>query len=372
MAQHAYHIGKYLDRKHDVIIVTPREIETQDGDYRFTFNRLLTMRYPEYDALLLRKMARAFNPDVIHACTAGIAFSTISREYPTITRVVGNDFLRPWCGYNLKLRSILYRLPLNALKKKIRNLEDRIRKNKVIGYLNDSKIIAANSKWTRDRLIECGISQDKVKLIVGGVDTNKFKPTNNRKEIREELGFPTDGLILSTAANLIKKKGIETVIRNVAKLRNNWPLIRYVVVGKGEDEEDLRSLALKLGIKNHVIFSGQKSQKELAKIYQGSDIYILLSKNETMGRTYMEAGACGLPVIGPRVEGVPSVVKNGENGLLVENIEDDMEIAKCIETLLKDNLMRKRLGEEGSRIAKMKYSWDRIGEAFEREMLLLK
>lgn len=79
-----------------------------------------------------------------------------------------------------------------------------------------------------------------------------------------------------------------------------------------------------------------------------------------------------MPVIGPRVEGVPSVVKNGENGLLVENIEDDMEIAKCIETLLKDNLMRKRLGEEGSRIAKMKYSWDRIGEAFEREMLLLK
>ena len=146
MATHAYNIARYLGERHIALVVTPRiygspsafeglatharnlahqfarRIRAGNASQRWLSNKhegeepfgvlpILSMRFPGLDAIMLERVARQFGANVVHVCTAGLAFDTLTRRYPTVTRVVGNDFLRPWCGYNLPLRCILYRLP---------------------------------------------------------------------------------------------------------------------------------------------------------------------------------------------------------------------------------------------------------------------
>ncbi len=94
-----------------------------------------------------------------------------------------------------------------------------------------------------------------------------------------------------------------------------------------------------------------------------------LADVETMGRTYFEAGACGIAVIAARVGGVPAVVRDNVNGLLVSDPLDQAEIRAKLERLLADETLRKRLGAEGLRMARDEFSWDRVGAAFERLLL---
>ncbi len=378
MAQHAYHMTRYLGERHEVLVVLPQKLDACVEEDRFTVQRSLTMRFPAHDASRLLRLARSFRPDVIHACTAGLAFSTLSMEFPVVTRVVGNDFLRPWCGYNLPFRSVLYRLPGKNTRLAVKRWETRLRRTKVIEYLRDSRLVVANSEWTRDRLVENGIPVERIKTIVGGLDTETFQPCKERRSVRIELGLPSKSLVLMTAAILVRKKGIDTVIRVVGRLAPEWPMLRYVVVGEGEDGDYLRDLTHRLGVGKHVVFVGMKDQVELCNYYQASDIYVQVSRDhrlehgyvdvETMGRTYFEAGACSVPVIGARVGGVPSVVKDGRNGLLVDDPEDEKAIASCIERLLRDESLRKRMGAEGLRRARTEFSWERVGAAFEDEM----
>jgi phosphatidylinositol alpha-1,6-mannosyltransferase len=283
--------------------------------------------------------------------------------------VVGNDFLRPWCGYNLPLRCILYRLPGKQTKTAVQKWETSIRKERVIEYLKESHAVVANSAWTKDRLIERGVHPDRVSVIVGGVDTALFQPPANKRGIRAQLNLPAESLVLLTAGNLIVKKGIDTVLKVVADLAPRWPSLRYVVAGDGEERERLQERAADLGLGQRIRFAGRKDHAELSLLYQAADLYVQISQNETMGRTYFEAGACGLPVIAARVEGTTSVVRDNLNGLLVSNPLDQAEIRSKLELLLADETLRKRLGAEGLRMAREEFSWDRVGAAFERLLL---
>jgi glycosyltransferase involved in cell wall biosynthesis len=90
---------------------------------------------------------------------------------------------------------------------------------------------------------------------------------------------------------------------------------------------------------------------------------------ETMGRTYMEAGGCGVPVIASRVGGVPSVVEHGKNGLLVDDPEDVEEVVEKITIILGNPELRSKIGVCGIRLAKKKFSWGSVGASFEGIMI---
>ena len=87
-----------------------------------------------------------------------------------------------------------------------------------------------------------------------------------------------------------------------------------------------------------------------------------------MGRTYMEAGACGIPVVAARVGGVPSVVTNNVNGLLVDDPLDRDDIAAMVDRLLADEDLRRRMGQTGLKMAREEFSWERVAAAFEEVM----
>lgn len=369
MATHAHYMAHYLAKRHQTMVVLPMSNSKGRAEGPVRLLQSLTMRWPRWDAWRVLRIARAFRPDVVHVCNAGMVFRSVSSSFPTVARVVGNDFLRPWCGYNLPLRSLLFRIPGKELHAKLQYWELRLRKHRVVDCLKRTHQVVANSSWTRDRLLEEGVRPERVAMVVGGVDTSLFRPPVNREAVRKELGLDSEAVVLLTTSGLSMKKGIDTVLRVVASMVGRWPSLRYVVAGREEGLERLQRLAADLGIQKRVVFVGHLSHTELCPLYQAADVYVLVSQNETMGRTYFEAGACGIPVVAAGVEGVTAVVRDNVNGLLVSDPLDETGIRNRIESLLTDPAFKSRLGAEGLRMAREEFSWEIVGAAFERLLL---
>lgn len=365
MAQHAWHIARHLSQRHAVRVLIPRRQNADWGKLPFEVLPSLSIRFPALDRLAILWATRSFQPDVVHVCNAALSYSSFVRRFPTVTRTVGNDFLRAWCGYGAPLRSVLYRLPGQGIKNYVMALETRKRSTKAIARLKKVKAVVANSDWTRDRLIERGVEGKRIKVIVGGVDTAVFTAPVDRRQVRRDIGLAERGFILLTAGNLIEKKGFDTVLRALAALATRWPEVRYVIVGSGPYGSYLGNLARERGVADRVLFVGAKGQEDLCKYYQAADVYVQISREETMGRTYMEAGACGIPVVAAAVGGVPSVVKANVNGLLVQDPEDEQEVCKALDRLFGDEALRKRLGEAGRSLAQERFSWKHVSAAFE-------
>lgn len=379
MAQHAWHISHYLAKHHDLLVLLPEDHMDHQEDLPFEVVPQLTMKYPRLDALRILKIANKFKPDVVHVCTAALAFPSLAKRYPVVTRVVGNDFLRPWCVGALLLRSLWFRLPGAETRAFFQNRETALRKKKVNKQLRRSARVVANSEWTKKRLMEEGVAEKKIETIVGGMDASLFVPAVDQDKVRQALGLSPQATILVTAANLIGKKGFDTVIRAVERLKDRYPRLEYIAVGDGGEEVALKALADQLNVRERIHFVGRRSQSELCNYYQSADIYVQVSRNhriesgfvdvETMGRTYFEAGGCGTPVIASNVGGVPSVVEHGKNGLLVDNPENVSEVVEKITELLDDPGLRERMGAEGIRLAKEKFSWESVGTQFEKLLI---
>jgi glycosyltransferase involved in cell wall biosynthesis len=369
MATHAYNIARYLGKRHDVMIVILRgQNSSIYKNEPFSVHSVLTKRFQLIDNIILYRIARSFKPDAIHVCTAGMVNSWLSKKYAVITRVVGNDFLRPWYGYNLPLRSTIYRIAGNKTKKKIENYEIKTRKKYIIEYLKLSKCIAANSTWTKKKLVQEGIPENIVTTIVGGYESKIFMPPKHKLSLRKKLGIKNNSKVIITASNLIKEKGIDTVLKAIAECIPNWPKLQYIVVGDGNFHGDLKKMTQRLNLTKNVEFVGRKKHQELCSYYQAADIYVQVSRNETMGRTYIEAGACKLPIIASNIEGVPDVVKNNINGLLISDPENHFEVSNNIKILLNDKKLCDRLGENGMEMAKKKFSWNHVAKAFEEQI----
>ena len=381
MAQHAYHISKFLGRQHEVAVLLPSTMGvSRHGGEGFSLVPLLSMKHPRLDAWRAARFARKFRPDVIHVCTAGMAYETLLNKYPFVVRVVGNDFLRPWVGPGLPFRRIVNRVTFGAAKQWFQKVETMNRKRIALRQLRQADVIVANSDWTAQRLVEERIHPERIRRVVGGLNSEHFSESHNRAGLRELLGFSPDDFVCLTAGNLIGKKGFDTVMRAIALLKEQGNCrMRYVILGDGPEEPALRAQGKISGIEDQVIYAGRKTQHELARYYQAGDLYVQISRDhllpngfwdvETMGRTYFEAGACGIPVIASRVGGVPSVVLHGINGLLINDPEDAHEVAASIRRLMDDSKLRRDLGLAGLRLARDEFSWERVGEQFERALL---
>lgn len=163
-------------------------------------------------------------------------------------------------------------------------------------------------------------------------------------------------------------KGVDTLI-------SAWPRVRseidaeLVIVGDGPDRTRLAAIARLLGVEDSVRFTGRLSDEELARAYGSASVFALPGRHrleptpegEGFGLVYVEAGARGLPVVASPGGGVDDVVRDGENGLLVDP-KDAGDVARAIVTLLRDPALAARLGEEGRRLASTEFSADRFRE----------
>jgi glycosyltransferase involved in cell wall biosynthesis len=175
----------------------------------------------------------------------------------------------------------------------------------------------------------------------------------------------TPPMILSVAR--MKKedryKGIDNVIRSLPNVVRSVGPVEYTVVGQGDDVPRLKALAAGLGVSRYVKFMGGMSDAELRDLYQHCSLFVMPSKKEGFGIVFLEAMAYGKPVIGGAHGGAPSVVKDGETGLLVES-SDVGAIGNFIIRLLADKKMRHDFGEAGHRRLLGEFTF----EKFERNL----
>jgi phosphatidylinositol alpha-1,6-mannosyltransferase len=225
--------------------------------------------------------------------------------------------------------------------------------------------IIAVSRFTRARLLELGVSADRVELIPNGVDLSRFTPGEKDPAIMDRYGL-REKRVLLTVGRLEERKGHATVLRALPRILQSCPDVIYVVVGTGTDDYlpdlGLDTLARKLGVADHVVFAGKVPPERLCGFYRTCEIFVMPNRTlpngdtEGFGLVFLEAAACGKPVIGGRDGGVPDAVVDGETGILVNGASAE-EFADATVRLLTDRDLAARLGSQGFRRAQ-EMSWE--------------
>ena len=141
-------------------------------------------------------------------------------------------------------------------------------------------------------------------------------------------------------------KGMDTLITALPRLLTEWPALQLVAVGEGEDQGWLEQIADGRGVRRHVHFLSGLSYAEIAACYQACEIFALPSRGEGFGLVYLEAMACGKPVIGGAHGGAPEVIEDGKTGYLVHH-GDAGQLATSLETLLSDPALAQQMGARG-------------------------
>jgi len=203
--------------------------------------------------------------------------------------------------------------------------------------LNNADLVIANSRFTAD-LVKAAAPRSKVAAIPLAVDPELFSP-GSMAGARAKLALP-DKFIISTVSRLHEYKGIDTVLRALALLPAGLrERFHYVLVGTGPDRARLENLALELGVESAVQWLGLIDDRSLCDVYRASNLFVLCTREnlnqrevEGFGLVFLEAQACGTPVIGARSGGIPDAVSDGNGGWLVKP-DDPADLARKFEEL---------------------------------------
>ncbi|MBW8886712.1 MAG: glycosyltransferase family 4 protein [Fibrobacteres bacterium] len=192
--------------------------------------------------------------------------------------------------------------------------------------------------------LELGMEDARVSVIGNGVDTDKFRPVD-AAAARAKLGLPADARIILSVGHLIERKGFHILLRAFAKLRDRGGL-RVAIVGDGEMRQELKRLAADLGIAGSVIFPGAVGNSALPDWYGACDLFVMASSREGWPNAVTEALACGLPLVGTKVWGMPEIVTSPELGLLIDEREPDA-LAQALERALARAWDRPAIARQG-------------------------
>jgi len=165
-----------------------------------------------------------------------------------------------------------------------------------------------------------GIDPEQIQVIANGVDYGKFH-REDRIECRYLLGIPQDALVMISVGGLFERKGYHHVIALMPKLLDRFPNLHYVIAGgpgpEGNWEERLKILAKNIGLNDRVHFLGPVSPERLRFVYSSGDLFVLATQMEGWANVFLEACACGLPVVTTDVGGNREVVGKPELGIIV-------------------------------------------------------
>ncbi|MBE5958913.1 MAG: glycosyltransferase family 4 protein [Lachnospiraceae bacterium] len=172
---------------------------------------------------------------------------------------------------------------------------------------------------------------------------------SDRDALRNELGIDKDERVLVYLGRIAKEKNIEEILEMLHTV--DGP--RLLIVGDGPYRHHIEEKVKKLKLENRVIFTGMVSPEEVAKYYKVGDVFVSASQSETQGLTYIEAMACGLPILCKEDACLDDVVDNGINGFTYSTKE---EFEKELHKLLSDESYREKMGERAADTIRKNYS----------------
>ncbi len=206
--------------------------------------------------------------------------------------------------------------------------------------------LLAVAQGLADDMVELGMPRERITIHRTGLNADLFRPYD-RKMCRDQLGLPRDVPVLATVGALIPRKGQGFAIDALAQL----PDAILVLAGKGEDENALKSQAVRLGVAERVRFLGAVPHGELPVLLNAADVFVLPSASEGLANAWVEALACGTPVVTTPIPGAQELITDPAWGRLVPR--DGTAIAAAVSELLAD-----RPDPETVRAAVAEYSWE--------------
>lgn len=299
----------------------------------------LSVRHPFgyfANAFALKRLLNKLKPDLLHAhfVSSYATLARLSGFHPTVVSVWGTDI------YEFPDTSILHR---SLVRQNLRFAD---------AVCSTSEVMAQRTKNIAEFL-------EAIHITPFGIDTELFYP--KPKEAKAKL-------IVGTVKALEPKYGIDTLIHAFAQalksLPSSFDLPSLVIAGKGSQEADLKALVHSLNLDTQVEFLGQIEHARVPEVLNSFDIYAALSRDESFGVAVLEASSCALPVLVTQVGGLAEVVDNGITGICVA-LNDVEAVSEALVTLLQDEALRKRLGENGRKHVLAKYSWQTSVDAMQ-------
>lgn len=202
-------------------------------------------------------------------------------------------------------------------------------------------------------------------VVPCGVDPERFRVLSDdeRRDAREHFGIPADAELIVGLSRLVPRKGFDTAIRAVNRLKHRRPDLLLVIGGSGREFDRLQRLADELDAP--VRMMGRIDHDDVPRFYGCGDLYTMLCRNrwagleqEGFGIVFLEAAACGVPQVAGDSGGAAEAVADGETGLVIGDPDDVQAVADAFERLLDDDELRRSMAERSRERVEREFAYD--------------
>ena len=335
-------------RKHDVLVVTTRdaglpEESTEDG---FRVHRIKSLRSKSlkymFFCLSTLKLLRRFNPDIIHAQAMWMGLPALVAKVffnkPYLIWGQGSDIYFPR----------LFKGPISKVVLK-----------------NASAAIALTGDMKKEMQRTC----DRATFVIGnGIGVESFN-SHSQEKVRQQLGIERNKKVIIYVGTLCVVKGVKYLIEAMKIINQKNQKAILLIVGDGEERYNLELLVKRLNTNGSVSFAGRVDHKYISQYMAASDVFVLPSLSEGFPVTILEAMAAGLPIVTTNVRGLPEIVKDDENGFVVEP-QNPAQLAGKISLLLDNNELRRKISAK-NKIMAGEYSWNSVASKLEEIYLTI-
>jgi phosphatidyl-myo-inositol dimannoside synthase len=242
--------------------------------------------------------------------------------------------------------------------------EARVYRRRKWGLSHAARVITC-TRWLAGKM-ETLVGRPVVQHVHYGIDRRIDEHATPERVAEARARYGLEGkLVLLALGRYVPRKNFDAVLRVMPELVARFDDLVLLMVGGGAEEDNLRALAVEMGVAERVIWGEQVAPHEVGVYYKAADLFVTVSRTrpeddtyETFGLVYAEANLCGTAVVGGKEGGVPEAVLDGETGLLVSS-EDPDGMREALLRLLGDGELRRRMAEAGRRRVLDYFTWDR-------------
>ncbi len=200
-------------------------------------------------------------------------------------------------------------------------------------YRSSQRVIAVSDQLA-EHILKWGFaSKENIKTIPNGIDLNRFRPGLDTTGVKESLGLGEEKVLLFLG-RIRREKGVDLAIKAIPHLLKNVGPVKLIIVGEGDFDDKIIPLAKSLGVEDRVLVAG-KIEEDMVPVYHNlADVFLMPSTRwEALPLSLLEAIASGSVVVASDVGGIPSVIRDGQNGILVQKGSLESLVGGCVRGL---------------------------------------
>ena len=325
--------GHFVEKRHDVHVISFEDAKIEGVTVHVlklpVLIRNATFPLKVASIYRIKTLIKKMEPDILHAhyVTNYGLFGALCNFNPFVITAWGSDIL-------IVPESRL----ISAIKRYIATYT-----------LKKADSVTCDAEHMKETMKRLGVPEEKIKLIYFGIDTRRFSPGQKSEKLKVRLGVYNSPTII-TLRNLRPVYDVESLIKSVPLVLKEIPESKFIIAGKGPEEERLKELAKSLGVSDSVKFIGFIPNDELPEYLNSMDVYVSTSLSDAgIAASTAEAMSCGLPVIVTDVADNKEWVEDGITGFVVPT-KDPKLLAEKVIYLLQNENVRKKFGKISRKI----------------------